>query len=639
MNKSILFIISLCFLATISCSKNDDTPDLDKPVPEQPVPDNKTDPDYKVDYNPVHEVTENYDITYQYQEGVRVLNNVAQKYLINIESDSILYFLKSTPSNILPEEGMVVASKITEKTPFGLGNKVLSVTETDNGIKCVTTVADVKEIFQQLELTSQTQLSSLSTPYDNLSTRASLGSLELINIPLSIESPEGLFAELDLKIGGILNINLDLAQESYEVSLTSGVSLTGEWGVRYEYNKNGEEGNEVLLELIKRTTIFQGIIPIAGGVITLRPFVDFGLDIEGKLEGKVVFGMNQTLLYKAGWNENGYFNENLSEEDHDLFDKITIEGKFEAGPAATIGLGLGLWTKNVGAALDLKPNIMIGGELGVDLDDQNNRCLIRNQEIYVKGNIDIVGEVFIQFFNWKNSEEVTFTQIPLFSFTKSIFPPTPTLYEYILTEDPLSARLEFRFEEDSLIKYLYGTPTLYVELMDELVASVIDETLNWGETGKLVFNVEGLMGNTEYVLTPGIKIGNIFYYWKDYNFSNFESPSITIKDIQITRAHQYGENLYQYNVNMYIDFVNIDAMRSWEFYYSYYENGSYRDYSSGVQPFEGLHDGENVITKIFQFESPAVSVTFTPKLKEKQPHGPEPEMPPFVFNFIYEGDF
>lgn len=71
---------------------------------------------------PTTETTDDYSVTFQYKDGVIVLDDKAQTYLVRVEADTILYFSNNTPSTILPDVGDVISARVTEKTPYGLGN-------------------------------------------------------------------------------------------------------------------------------------------------------------------------------------------------------------------------------------------------------------------------------------------------------------------------------------------------------------------------------------------------------------------------------------------------------------------------------------------------------------------------------------
>lgn len=100
--------------------------------------------------HPVTETTDEYSITYQYKEDVTVLTEKHQGYIVKVEADTILYFSSSTPESVLPKVGDVVSARASGKLPYGLGNIVLEVSEQDGMTRCVTTLAGLDEIFEEL---------------------------------------------------------------------------------------------------------------------------------------------------------------------------------------------------------------------------------------------------------------------------------------------------------------------------------------------------------------------------------------------------------------------------------------------------------------------------------------------------------
>ena len=78
----------------------------------------------------ITETGENYSITYKYNKSTIVYDEKNINYIHHIEADTILFYEQNTPDDYLPSIGDVVSTRITEKTPYGLGNKVLSIINT-----------------------------------------------------------------------------------------------------------------------------------------------------------------------------------------------------------------------------------------------------------------------------------------------------------------------------------------------------------------------------------------------------------------------------------------------------------------------------------------------------------------------------
>ena len=655
MKRYFTILTTLLLFITVSCSKENLTeeepnlPGQEEPAPETPS-EPEPDPDYVVDYSPVTETTDKYDITYQYKEDVRILNDVAQKYIVDVEADSILYFSLSTPAEILPEQGMVVAAKITDKTPYGLGNKVISMTKEPDRIKCVTTTAALDDIFQELKLKSNFSFTDfLADDFTKTRVGLEIGSLELITLKLESDFNSPIFAEGNINLGGIFTFNVDLGDGSFETSFTVGLQLDGKVGIKGELPSDDPYTDfmelKKLLEIIKRKQIFSAIIPIAGGAIVLRPHIFFESFIAGALEGKLELGIDQQFIYKIGWTQDGTISENLSNNAlTDAFKSIDIQGKIKLGVVDSFGLGLGLFTTNLGMNVKFEPSFLVGAEMGAGLE-KDMRVLVGDQKVTADLDLDLKGEIYVNLFNLiKYNYEINLVKVNIAHQEKSIFPDSPQLLLYKLSSNPLNYQIAVEMNDNSFFSFLAGTPTLIIETEDGEVVQIVDES-EWSTIYRqentylrYVFNVNNLSQNIKYKAIPGMKIGPLFYYWKYFDVSDYSEASIKLSNITINSSSENQGN-YIYNATLTFDVENAAAINYWAYNYKYVEGGVEKEYSSGRYFPEqfNLQDGPNYINKTFDFKSPNVRVEFTPIMKQYQHPGPDEVQESYTFNFIYTG--
>ena len=652
MTRYLSIFTAILFFVTVSCSKdNSQMEEPSRPGQEDPSPETpkNPDPEYVVDYSPVSEKTDRYDITYQYKEDVRILNDVAQKYIVDVESDSILYFSLSTPTEILPETGMVVAAHITDKTPYGLGNKVISMTKETDRIKCVITTAALDDIFQDLKLTSNFNLTDFVTDEVNY-TRGPLeiGSLELIKIKLESDFDSPLFAEGEVNLGGIFTLNIDLANGIFEDSFTVGLQLKGKVGLKAEMPSDPyEDFKELkkLLEIVKRKEIFSGIIPICGGAIVLRPHIFFESYIAGALEGKFELGIDQNFIYKTGWNQDGPISENLSSGSlSDALKSIDINGKVKLGLVDSFGLGLGFYTTNLAMNLKLEPSYIMGAEMGATIENEM-RVLMGDQKVTADLDLDLKGEIYVNLLNLlKYNYEINLVKFNIAHQEKSIFPDNPQLILYKLSSNPLNYQIAVEMNDNSFFSFLAGTPTLIIETEDGEIVQMIDES-EWSRIYRdensylrYVFNVTNLSQNIKYKAIPGMKIGPIFYYWKYFDVTDYSDASIKLANITINSSTEYLGN-YIYNTTLVFDVENASSLNYWGYNYKFIDGGVEKEYSSGKYFPEkyNLQDGTNYINQTFEFKSPNVRVEFTPFIKQYNHPGPDEIQDSYIFNFIYTG--
>lgn len=511
--------------------------------------------------SPVHETSENYDITYQYNDGVIVLNERAQVYLEKVEEDSILFFSSSTPANILPEVGDIISSKVTEKTPYGLGNKVISRTEEGDLIKCVTSVAPLDEIFEVLEVTSSFSLVDLVEEkggfYDDDGnyyeytveeiedvipesgvywgqdlSRATAGTKKAMKIPLNKYVSGGSYADVLLSLGGVITFNKSKENDTFEFSLEPSFGISGEIGVRADPlldEDSFERYARSIISLLKRRRMIEGELDIAG-VITLRPFVDVLARVKGK--GYSSFGvLSHNFSFKCGWTDKGWFIQNTSRDFplENKFSSLDVHGKAEVGPEVEFTLGFDLYTKDSFTMLNAKPELMIGANLGMDSDRKGNGAFdIGEQTATLDLTLDVIGETDEEFFNHVLSDDsVKLQDVLLIHKEASIFPEFEkgSLSVTQTNREPLTFNAQYTLsEEGGLAKLLEGKSALRV---DKDGTEVYHLTADQEPTGRAVaalnFELTGLERDVTYTAVPCIYIGDTCYEWEGVEFSSEES--------------------------------------------------------------------------------------------------------------------
>lgn len=591
----------------------------------------------------VTETTKDYNITYKFNDNVIVLNEKNYPYLVRVESDSILYFSKSLPSNITPEIGSIISSKITEKTPYGLGNVVIEKTEIDGMIKCVTTVAPLDDIFEELELTSNFSLTdlveetagfydeegnyyemeikdeemftdSLSDSFEtkSLSARASLGSHKVIEIPIKkVETPSGLFTELKLQIGGIVTFNKDKARNTFENSLEVSVGVKGDFGWKTGKDKTPDLTLQVakILELIKKTKIIEGSLPIAGGIINLRPFVDFEANLVGGINGSFAVGLGYRLGYKCGWTEKGFFKKNTSIEPKvgNIFNSFTINGKGQIGPEVVFHLGCGLYTKNLAVMLNVKPSLMIGGELGISGQRRDDIWQIKDQSVNVDVAVGIDGEISAELFG-KNlyKDNVTFAKINLFNVRFPIFPEIQN-GSFVVekkSSDPLVFGAKYTVTGGVIAKLLGGIPTIRIEKSGSEVYSIVDgQELYYTAPSYLGYELIGLNKKTTYTAIPCIMIGNMRFDWNGKDFSDDKEDD----DMSFVGSWKYSDKDVNSTMTVNADgtYVFVDVFK--EDGWTYVEKGRYTVNGNKITIYK--EDGD-VETYTYRLSGNTITLTY-----------------------------
>lgn len=477
--------------------------------------------------SPATESTEEYSVTYKYNEGVIVLDDAAQRYLQKVEADTILYFASNTPRNILPQTGSIISARATDKTPYGLGNKVLS-SSTENGMtKCVTTSASLDDIFEVLEIESAFSLTSLMKDKDGLyddegnfykteivdfysetdeqPSRTAIGSLEAIQFPLRFNLNKNAYIEGNIAVGGILTFNKNTAAETFENSLEIGIKIGAEFGV-----ESGDIDPKKLIDLIKNITIVNGTITV--GPVVLRPHVKFGAALVGN--GSITVGASTYWSYKCGWTEKGFFKGNTSPEStmEDIFKSLNISGKAAIGLQNSFDFGIGLYTNDLSLGLGIYPSIMIKGELQIGLENDAKMALDIDT--------DIKGWIRAKLFNKTLYEEdVTFLKLNLYDLEMRIFPLLESISIYETNYEPLTFNSQYTLKGGFFAKLLGAMPSFKVEKDGvELYHLVTGQELNPADNTNLTFELTDLARKTRYMGIPCLYIGDYCYEYEGQEF-------------------------------------------------------------------------------------------------------------------------
>lgn len=153
---------------------------------------------------PATEVGDGYEITYQYQDNVKLLTEEMQDYIVSFEVDAlygalgIIDFRQDTPEQFLPRIGEMVTSHETEKMPDGIGAEVIWAGYIDGVYRVCTCSVTLDKIFKKLDGEADIDLGKMgeARPTDEsrrASTRADEGDDEfrVVTDGVKIDESEG----------------------------------------------------------------------------------------------------------------------------------------------------------------------------------------------------------------------------------------------------------------------------------------------------------------------------------------------------------------------------------------------------------------------------------------------------------------
>ena len=394
MNKIAKILSAFITIVLVSCETN--------------VIDDSTNVIAGVDY-PIIETTEDYNVTYQYKKGVIVLDEQNQTYLVKVEADTILYFLQNTPSSILPKVGDVLSARVTEKTPYGLGNIVLEKSESEGMIRCVTTVTPLDNIFEELtwEYNASLTDSILSgytdeegntiepsyvwydseadsiiheTPQETRAssiyqTRATIGHQKLITFPLNYNPKHGNVSIVnvsgEVSIGALVHCSGNVKEKTFNFYVQPIINIEAGSKLGIMYNKNLYQDIFPELSIFKLKDIIKGFIQL--GPVTLRPYADVEVYIDFGASGTVDMKFGKSFSAKIGYSQQkgAYIENSTSDGPENKFVKsIVLDGNIFFGIKCVFDVGCGLYTKNI--ALELNPYLKCSLDADLRLTGNDN---------------------------------------------------------------------------------------------------------------------------------------------------------------------------------------------------------------------------------------------------------------------------
>lgn len=578
------------------------------------------------------EKTDQYEIQYQFSnEVIRFEKDQAERYIIEVIDQEVIIDAM-VPSGLRPSAGSILSAPISDTTPFGLGNRVLSIQEIDGKLHCETDVAALDEVFDVLELNAcvpvivcpdgiltdsegniyETTSASISENGELVigDSKALLGSPNLICINFPIQTDSGFFLKGQVAFGAELIVDISLSRRYFEISLRLSFGVNASAGFQYEKVLKELWGDARRLTILPKATLVNGVVPF--GPITLRPYVDiYGyVNLKFKGEGSVTFNKANSL--QIGWRtgDGAFLEKDTTSKDGKFVTDFYLDGKLALVPEAEFDFGLGLWTKRIAAEMAPSVALEAGAELELTANENSWRL---NPAFYIDLLAKGKGRVLIDFSKFLHlSKEMDFLEVNLIHWQ------WPLLPHYMDDSVQVQLRKEFSpltFDatysmSGGLMSYFGAIyPALRIYRGGDLVATYDDtEQIGPFTTYSPKFAISGLEHDISYTAKPSIRFGQRYFDLDGYPFSS-TSPTAAITDI-IQTGSDYG-NFYHYGdyfdyefyfyVNSYI--IGSENCKEW---------GVYDPESVKVYNPEELKDGRVTTYWTGWSNSSYMSSTMTP---------------------------
>ena len=129
---------------------------------------------------PRTEQTEFGDVTYQFQDGVRVIDEKYVPYIISCRNDSTLghteiLFTKNIPSDLLPQRGDYIATTMSQLFQQTLCDEVDNIEETGGGYLMTSHAVSLRKVFKELDFTIDASIAGVYENPDSTVSRSASG--------------------------------------------------------------------------------------------------------------------------------------------------------------------------------------------------------------------------------------------------------------------------------------------------------------------------------------------------------------------------------------------------------------------------------------------------------------------------------
>lgn len=519
-------------------------------------------------------------ITYQYKNDVTVIDEHNKNYLLKIESDTILFFSKDAKRHIKLEENGIISSAITnELMPYGIGNKILSIIDEGNYLKCVTSPTSLDNIFEELNINADIELVcdtisnrvedvdgniiSISISNQDNQGRASIGSPNILTINFGNKSNEsriGPYINGSVNLGAVATIDINLKEHKSECSLALYAGMEGEIGTQGTWS-----GYKKILPRAGKWNIATGVVSL--GPVVLRPYIDAEFGVEGKIEGTISTKISKQFGGKFGLKNGQLFHENLTSSDTDIIKNISVNAKGEINFVTSLDFGIGLYTKNIAAGIE--PSISAGVSTDFKLNNENLFRNHPNLDFSITADADAF--FFATFFGKEfTHEQATLASINLFTYS---WPLLPSLVENSLKinkrdyNGPLAFDCEYKLQ-GGLLTDLSNKLGNYTDIFtiipsfrvyrggNEVYHMIDNQEINGSGIHTFKYELEDLEHDISYTGKPCLIIGNNIYDENGTPFSS-TSPTAAITDIVQTGAAEgefyHNGSSYKHEFYFYIN--------------------------------------------------------------------------------------
>lgn len=369
---------------------------------------------------------ENSSNYYSSVDGISILNEDVLDYIDHIESDTIIVFSGSIPDDAIPKTNTNIYVPVSDKTPYGMLVKVISVNE--GGYVYVTTSPlSLDEVFEYLSLdNSFNYTTELEGVYDSLWNPIDFEIVDTADIDLNdtidgktirntvntnghfdwehaIKIPVNIYKKNKIKVTGAayvgfhkMNFDIDILNHNLRYMRFDATPY-----VKVGVNTTFKAASATPCNISKRlgTLRFRLTIPTPAGIpviipITLSVNGVFGVsgEISASLGLQYEYNCNCVLSYKNGqWNSQAN-HENFQNKSPWTPVSFDVSGQIHGG--FQFGLLAGLYSSTVGIGFHVSPDYSINTSANLLEQDLLHINPKVNQKLKIGSDVYCIARIF-----------------------------------------------------------------------------------------------------------------------------------------------------------------------------------------------------------------------------------------------------
>ena len=555
------------------------------------------------------------EVTYKFADEVKMFSEYQSIMIEDVREDSVLFFSNDIDASQLPQIGEIyVQNAISNRFPYGFVGRVISMTNTGNQYKVVTTFVPMDSIFSELKISKSIDVSEFkvydaegnvipttttiveendsdlifaeSEEIEELGTRAYRAprrakgryTIKENSWNLTFMSSPNFKSTGSISIGGYVDVNIDMFNDN--VSLEA--SIKGELKGAAYVQAASKVGFDQTKKLVAKIPVPVPGVPIVNIPLSFYAYTTCDANIKLSAEFDIKVNPSLKLEFKNN-NFSGKASIGTKNQFFNTNSKFSVSGKlgYGMGIRAFLGFGIAHWTVGQMESAYVDGKAEISANSSFDIANSSEGLpgniayqALSNAELKITADAGFYAERkgFLKFFGKKVNKDNSSSQYigkpKAISFTVATLYLLPKVSAWSKDLSTNSAKITYVLNRNLLIPVSYGM-SLYQS--DNKIKAEYASQKYWiqpqGVTKDFTFTS---LGGGSYKVYPIYKIFGIgpeIRSTENYDFSLKENGRInklSQTSAVYTKNNSTDYIAFKYQINATID--DLSNIQEWGVY-------------------------------------------------------------------------